>query len=194
MEWLLGSDYLANCTHERGTLWAETPRGASVYSIEKLMAETRRLAADYRRATGKTLPVSGEIAVYDAIRILGLEAVTDNTVGHDAVDNRLTPPKRYQVKARVIFDENRTDHRIGQLKLEQAWDSVLLVLMNEDYEPEAIYAADRPAITEAMANTKDSNRAKRGAMSVARFKIIGRSVWVKEGQEDPTQQRRESAR
>ena len=42
------------------------------------MSETRRLASEYRRATGKPLAVSGEIARYDASRLLGLELVADN--------------------------------------------------------------------------------------------------------------------
>ena len=44
-----------------------------VYQIDKLMGEARRLAAEYRRATGKTLAISGEIAISDAITLLGLE-------------------------------------------------------------------------------------------------------------------------
>jgi hypothetical protein len=42
-------------------------------SIDKLMAEARRLAVEYRQTTGKTLPVTSEIAVYDAIRLLNLD-------------------------------------------------------------------------------------------------------------------------
>ena len=38
-----------------------------VYQIDKLRGEARRLAAEYRRATGKTLAISGEIAISDAI-------------------------------------------------------------------------------------------------------------------------------
>ena len=50
-----------------------TVRGVGVYEIDKLMNEARRLAAEYRRATGKTLAISGEIAISDAIHLLGLE-------------------------------------------------------------------------------------------------------------------------
>jgi hypothetical protein len=149
----------------------------TVYSIEKLMAETRRLAADYRRATGKVLPVSTEIAVHDAIRLLALEPAEQNSAGHDAVRRLGTATQRIQVKARVIFAGPRTDHRIGQIKMEQAWDSVVLVLMDENYDPQEIYEADRTTIAANIDDTKDSSRAKRGAMSVARFKNIGTLVW-----------------
>jgi hypothetical protein len=149
----------------------------NAYSIEKLMAETRRVAADYRRATGKALPVSGEIAIYDAIQLLGLEAAEQNAAGYDAIRHLGDTRIRIQVKARVMFAEHRTDQRIGQLKLEQDWDSVVLVLMNENYEPEEIYEAARDEILPVLDESKNSARSKRGAMSVARFKNIGRRVW-----------------
>ena len=47
----------------------------AVYKLDKLMAETRRLAAEYRRSTGSTLPVSAELAKFDAISLLGLRTL-----------------------------------------------------------------------------------------------------------------------
>ena len=40
-----------------------------IYSVNKLIAETRRIAKEYRLATGKILPVTPEIAINDAIII-----------------------------------------------------------------------------------------------------------------------------
>lgn len=87
---------------------------------------------------------------------------------------------RYQVKGRAIFDEAKSGHRIGQLKLEQEWDAVLLVLLDEQYEPYEIYEASRESIQEAMDEAGDSKRSKRGAMSVARFRHLARLVWCRE--------------
>ena len=43
----------------------------SVYAVDKLIAQARQLAADYRRTTGKPLPgVSNEIALHDVLRLL----------------------------------------------------------------------------------------------------------------------------
>ena len=58
-----------------------------VYQIDKLMGEARRLATAYRRATGKTLAISGEIAISDAITLLGLEAAPTDAEGYDALRN-----------------------------------------------------------------------------------------------------------
>ena len=149
----------------------------SVYHIDKLMAEARRLAAEYRRATGKALAISGEIAVADAIRLLGLEAAPEGAEGYDVVRHTPTGPVRLQVKARLVFDDTRRPHRLGQLKVEQDWDAVLLVLMDENYEVVEILEAARPAIAEALAEARPN---RRGTLSVARFRNLGRAVWARE--------------
>lgn len=157
----------------------------TVYSIDRLVGEARRLAADYRRATGKTLPVTGEIAVQDAIRLLGLKPAEDSAAGYDAVRERQGRTERIQVKGRAIFDDSKTGHRLGQLKLEQPWDYVILVLMDENYEPVEIHEADREVLVETLNDPSASKRTARGMISVARFKIIGRLLWTREqGLED----------
>ncbi len=152
-----------------------------IYSVDKLIAETRRLAAEYRRATGQPLPVSGEIAAYDASCHLDLELLQPPPGGYDAV-GRSGPRKgmRFQIKGRAIFDEQKGGHRIGQLRAEQEWDRVLLVIMDENFETTEIYEADRDEVLEALQDGGSSKRAKRGAMSVARFKAIARLVWTRE--------------
>ncbi|MCF6283124.1 MAG: hypothetical protein L3J28_13140 [Candidatus Polarisedimenticolaceae bacterium] len=150
-----------------------------VYAVDKLIAQARQLAADYRRTMGKPLPgISNEIAEHDAIRLLKLEPKPEGEMGYDAINPRKNNC-RIQIKSRTIFDETKTGQRIGQIKMEQEWDSVVLVLMNKEYEPYEIYEAKRDDLEES-ANKSSSNRAKRGALSIARFKIIGHLVWTKE--------------
>jgi hypothetical protein len=145
------------------------------YAAEKLIAQARQLAAEYRRTMGKPLPgVSNEIAEHDAIRLLGLEAAESPDAGWDALDPQ--SGHRIQIKSRTIFDETKGGQRIGQLKVNQPWDAVVLVLMDENYEPYEIYQARRDDLLEYI-DASSSNRAKRGAMSVARFKILGELVW-----------------
>jgi len=158
-----------------------------VYSVDKLITEARRLAADYRRATGKPLAgVSGEIAQHDAIRLLDLELCNPPLAGCDATGSSGSRKgKKVQIKGRTIFDEAKTGQRIGQLKMEQEWDLVVLVLLDEELETFEVYEASRAELKEAMAVGGSSKRAKRGAMSVAKFKIISRLVWSREnGLED----------
>lgn len=148
-----------------------------VYAVDKLMVEARRLAAEYRRATGKPLGISAEIAEYDAARLLNLELHKNDESGYDAIGHGPREGKRIQIKGRAIFDESKPGHRIGQLKMEKPWDSVVLVLMDENYEALEIYEADRDELDEAVRESLNSNRAKRGVMSVAKFKHLGRMVW-----------------
>ncbi|MBT3012159.1 MAG: hypothetical protein KUF77_06825 [Candidatus Thiodiazotropha sp. (ex Lucina aurantia)] len=156
----------------------------TLYAADKLIAQARVLAAEYRRTMGKPLPgISNEIAEYDAIKLLQLEPKPTSEGGYDAVDSK-RGDKLIQIKSRTIFDESKSGQRIGQLKLDKDWDSVVLVLMDEDYEPYEIYEAERDDIIEYVGKSS-SNRAKRGAMSVARFKIIGRLAWTRENGLEP---------
>ena len=139
------------------------------YAADKLIAQARQLAAEYRRTMGKPLPgISNEIAEHDAIRLLDLEPEPGSDVSWDATDP--TTGWRMQIKSRTIFDESKSGQRIGQLKMNQEWDAVVLVLMDEDYEPYEIYQALREDLAEFV-DSSSGNRAKRGAMSLARFKF-----------------------
>lgn len=161
---------------------AKNSRVMGLYSVDKLIEQARKLAADYRKATGKPLPgVSIEIAEHDAARLLGLElCASPRKGGYDAIGQGERDGQRIQIKGRAIFDEHRSGHRIGQLKIGQDWDSVVLVLMDEDYEPFEIYEAQRADVLDALAQSDGSKRSRRGALSVARFKIIGRLVWTRD--------------
>lgn len=157
-----------------------------VYSVDKLISEARRLAAEYRRATGKPLAgISAEVCQHDAARLLNLEVAGPTVNGYDAVGRGKREGKRIQIKGRAIFDEGKSGHRIGQLKTDQEWDSVMLVLMDENFEPFEIYEAEREDILAELQEAAASRRSRRGAMSVAKFKNIGRRVWTREnGVED----------
>lgn len=150
----------------------------SVYSIDKLITETRRLAAEFRRSTGQVLPVSGEIARHDAARILGLTLCEQRTGGIDALGHGDREGQRIQVKSRVISQDKKSSARIGQLNPNGDWDTVILVIMDENYEPCEIYEASRQEVEEAMSSS--SNRSNRGALSISKFKIISWLVWTRE--------------
>lgn len=149
-----------------------------IYQVNRLIEQTRCLAADYKLATGKPLPVTSEIATYDAIRLLHLQAVSPPIGGYDAIGTEgERQGVRYQIKGRAIFDEEKGGQRIGQLKIDQEWDAVLLVILDETFNPVSIYEAPRSDLSEALTESLKSRRASRGAMSVARFKILSRLVW-----------------
>jgi hypothetical protein len=151
----------------------------SLYSIDKLIEETRRLAAEFKRTTGAMLPVTAELARYDVARHLDLILNEQRTGGYDATGTREREGLRVQIKGRVVGDSIKSGHRIGQLNTDADWDLVILSLMDENFEPFEMYQATRAEILQAMADPA-SSRGKRGAVSIAKFRIIGELVWTRE--------------
>ena len=147
-----------------------------VYNLDKLMEETRRIAAEYRRSTGSTLPVSAELAKFDAIRLLGLSAATETERAVDAYLHTESGIQRVQVKGRVIFDDKQ-GQRVGQMSLDAGWDLLLLVLMDENYIPEKIYQLSREQLNSSMPNASTLQKKTRGTMSVKKFQAISSLVW-----------------
>ncbi|HET8807497.1 MAG TPA: hypothetical protein VFM76_03880, partial [Methylophaga sp.] len=87
-----------------------------IYSIDKLMHETRQLAARYRQTTGTTLPVTGEIARFDAAKALDLQLLEDTNLAYDAIGRDSRKGQRIIIKGRALFDESRSSTpRIGQV-------------------------------------------------------------------------------
>lgn len=150
----------------------------SLYSLHKLINETRRLAAEFRRSTGTMLPVSGEIARFDVCQHIGLSPCNDKHSDYDAIGQQDRAGQRIQIKSRVIGDRVKSGHRIGQLNPDGDWDTVIVSLMDDEFEPLEMYEATREDILDAVAH--HSNRKKRGAVSVAKLKIIGKLIWTRE--------------
>lgn len=50
---------------------AAAPTAAS--RVMQILADAKRLAQDYHELTGRPLGVTGEVAEYEAVRLLGLE-------------------------------------------------------------------------------------------------------------------------
>ncbi|MBV1910402.1 MAG: hypothetical protein KUG78_13955 [Kangiellaceae bacterium] len=158
-----------------------TPNTASIdsYDIKRLMGQTRKLAADYRRETGHVLPVTEELARFDAVNILGLRKV-DSAEGIDARDNLNSNDSNdvgYLIKGRVIFKGGKARQKLGKLSLNTTWNRLLMVIYDSDYLPIQVYSVDREIIDNEMAHV---NQDKRGSMTVAKYKAIGKLVWSSE--------------
>jgi len=149
----------------------------ALYSLDTLIEETRRLAAEFRRTTGTMLPVSGEIARYDVCHHLGLRIIEERGNGYDAIGNDRWKDLKIQIKSRIISSTVKSGHRIGQLNLESDWDLIILSLMNNNFEPIEMYKLSRAEIELAL--TAKNKPSKRGAISVARCKTLGERVWTK---------------
>ena len=142
-----------------------------------LLRKAKLLAKEYRQLTGRPLGITGEIAEYEAARLLGVQLSPVRTPGYDAVRGRL----RLQIKGRCILPGAGPGQRLGSIDRTKEWDAVLLVLLNEDFDATSIYEADRAAVLAALAAPGSRSRNERGALGVSKFKSIARKVWPKPG-------------
>ncbi len=143
--------------------------------VGEILARAKAAAIDYYQLTGKPLGITGEIGEYLAARLLGLKLADARSPGYDALDDT---GRRIQIKARSIPASKRiTCQRIGSIRLGHEWDTVLLILLDEYFEPRVIYEAEREAIEAALTKPGSRARNERGALAVAQFRTIGRKVW-----------------
>lgn len=141
----------------------------------EIISNAKTAAIAYYELMGKPLGITGEIAECEAARLLDLELAEARSPGYDAIDKN---GKRIQIKARRIAKDRRNkSQRVGSIKLDHAWDSVMLVLMDEQYDVFAIYEAERDAIKAEIERPGSVARNERGALPVSKIKKIGRLVW-----------------
>lgn len=135
------------------------------------------LARRYRELTGKPLGVTGEVAEFEAARILGVELTPARQAGYDAIECRNGTRRRLQIKGRCLLPDAKPGQRIGSIKLDKAWDAVLLVLLDENLDAMEIYEAPRAKIAAALTAPGSKARNERGALGIAKFKAIGKLRW-----------------
>jgi hypothetical protein len=144
----------------------------SSYDVGMLMAQTRQLASDYREQTGQALPVTEELARFDAINLIALKKIIDQE-GVDAT-NELAD-EFYLIKGRVIFKAGKARQKLGQLGLHFNWNHLLMVIYDPQYQPCQIFKVERSIIEKELEKLPVS---KRGSMTIAKYKAIGQLIWA----------------
>jgi hypothetical protein len=156
---------------------AEDDRTIDLKELEGIIADAKVVAHRYRKLMGRPLGITGEVAEYEAARLLGLRLANVRQNGYDAVRETQEIVHKLQIKGRCLLDNGKRSQQIGGIKLEKDWDGVLLVLMDEEFKPQQIFEADRPEITAALEEPGSKARNERGALAVGKFKSIGRRIW-----------------
>jgi hypothetical protein len=67
--------------------------------------------------------------------------------------------------------------RMGSIKAASIFDTVMLVMMDDDYRPWVIWEAQRDAVLAALSAPGSVSRNERGALAVAKFKTLATEVW-----------------
>ena len=143
--------------------------------VGRVLERARRAAVDYYKLTGRPLGITGEIGEHVAKRCLRLTLAPVRASGYDATDKR---GQKIQIKTRSVPRSKKLGgQKLGLIKLEKEWEIVLLVHLDENLKPLAMYEANRKSITSALGKTKSKARA-RGALTLTEFIKIGRQVWT----------------
>src|SRR6185312_14104431 len=118
-----------------GTDMSEEPR------ILEILSTAKKLAQEYRALTGKPLGVTGEVAEYEAARLLGVELTAARNAGYDAT--RHSDGRRFQIKGRCMLPGCKPGQRLGSIDISKEFDGVLMVLLDENLDAFEIVEADR---------------------------------------------------
>jgi hypothetical protein len=100
-----------------------------------IIADAKAVAQRYRKLTGRPLGITGEVAEYEAARLLGLRLADVRQHGYDAVSEAGESVRKLQINGRCLLDNGKRSQQVSAIKLEKDWDGVLLVLMDEEFEP-----------------------------------------------------------
>src|SRR5262245_39461130 len=101
--------------------------------ILTVLARAKELAREYYQLTGKPLGITGEVAEYEAARILGVELTPARQAGYDAIEQTAGAERRLQIKGRCLPNGCKPGQRLGSLDTSKEWDAVLLVLLDEEF-------------------------------------------------------------
>ncbi len=157
-----------------GSATPKTPK-----RVLEILSEAKQLAQEYRQLTGKPLGITGEVAEYEAARVLGVDLMTARQAGYDATEVQDGVLRRIQIKGRCLLPDSKPGQRVGAIDTTKEWDSVLLVLLDVNFEATAIFEADRDAVLAALAVPGSKARNERGALAVSKFKQIGKTRWLR---------------
>lgn len=156
----------------------KTMTSADQRELGNLIKSAKRIAKRYYRLTEKPLGITGEIGEHEAAQRLGLKLAPPRQEGYDATRKCGRKTLRIQIKTRRVMPSSKSG-RVPSIRLTHDWDRVVLVLLNEDFEPTEIFEADRQQIEKALRKPGSKARNERGALAISKFKSIARSVWVR---------------
>ncbi len=146
--------------------------------IEKLISEAKRIAIEYNNLTGKPLGITGEIAEFEAAQKLGLELCNARQPGFDAIRMNNGTQEKIQIKGRRVLKKSNPGQRIGRIRFNHEWDFIVLVLLDEMFEPCEMYEANRSCVVEALRKPGSKAINERGSLSVSKFKNIADKIWT----------------
>lgn len=152
---------------------------AAENSIMEVLRKAKLLAQRYRALTGKPLGITGEVAEYEAARLLRVKLTPARNAGFDATERKNGTVRRLQIKGRCLLKNSKPGQRLGRIDTHKDWDAVLMVLLDENFNATEIYEAERKPVVAAITAPGSKSRNERGALGVNKFKQIGKLRWTR---------------
>ncbi len=142
-----------------------------------MLGQAKILAKRYYALTGRPLGVTGEVAEFEAIRLLRLRPAPPRTPGYDAIGTIVRRYETVQIKGRCFPDRLKRSARLGRIDVTKPCDSVLLVLLDADYNATAIHQAPWRKVRAALVKPGSKARTERGQLSVSTFLGLSTQIW-----------------
>lgn len=146
----------------------------NLVALKRVIEDAKIIAKQYREITGKPLGITGEVGEFIAAELFGLKLTEARQAGYDAI---APDGHRIQIKARCVLPGSNKSQRLGSIKLDHEWDTVILVLVDINFEPIKIYEALREDIKRELAKPGSKARNERGALSISKFRSIASLIW-----------------
>lgn len=150
-------------------------------TLRSVIVDAKKIAKRYRDLTGKPLGITGEVGEFTAADLKHLQLTKARQPGYDAI---APDGHRIQIKARCVLPGSKKSQRLGSIRLKHEWDTVMLILLDGDFEPLEIYEARRPDTERELTKPGSKARNVRGSLSLNKFKSIASLVWSKPTQFD----------
>lgn len=91
--------------------------------IVEILRAAKALAQEYRKLTGKPLGITGEVAEYEAARLLGVKLTPARQAGYDATEVRDGVLRRLQIKGRCLLPNCKPGQQVGSIDIDKEWDA-----------------------------------------------------------------------
>jgi len=119
---------------------------AADIQVMEVLRKAKLLAQRYRALTGKPLGITGEVAEYEAARLLRVKLTPARNAGFDATERKNGSVRRLQIKGRCLLKNSKPGQRLGRIDTRKDWDAVLMVLLDENFNATEIYEAERKPV------------------------------------------------
>ena len=138
--------------------------------VREILKEVKRLAKEYYETTGKPLGVTGEIGEFAASEIMGLYLTEARQEGYDAI----RPSDGFKIQIKSL---KAVSGKTGKINTDKGFDSVMLVLLGEDFEVREIWEAGRESVITKLDMPGSTGRNKKRSMNISQFTSIDTKVW-----------------